>query len=187
MAGEEPSEECREFVQGLVPLEEAQQQREDAPPGAFEGLWDSIAGRRGRGFHFSFFSGAVLLSVAAGLAALMPSRAEGGFWRVGRGVATDLLAAGNDVALPLALGAVALALLAGVAAARGGELSRGVLIVQPFVGGAGAAGVGVLWVGVVLFAILNVIVALLILALYVLGTILIVGMFFGLLAGLFSE
>lgn len=182
----EPGDEFREFVEGLVPLDEAQRQR-DGARSPFETITERISGRSGVGFHGSFFTGGGLLLVAAALAALMPARAEGGFWRVGRGTVADLLAVGNGAAVPLLAGAIALVALAGVAALRGGGFARGLVVVQPFIGGVGVAGVGLLWVGVLAFVLLNLIVLLLIIVANIVGAILIVAVFIGMLVGLFSQ
>jgi len=184
---EHPSEEWREFVDGSVPLDEAQRKGADPPRSPFEALADRVTGAAGPSFHFSILTGAGLLLVAAGLAALMPASVGGSFWRVGREEVAGLLIAGNGASLPLALGALALVLLAGLAATTGGQVARGLLITQPFIGGAGLVGVGALWAGVLAFAVLNTAVFLLIIVIYIVTAIVIVAAFIGVLIGLVTE
>lgn len=184
MADEEHSDEYRALVEGLVPLDEAQSQQDDRASNSFEGLFERITGRSAVGFHVSFLTGAGLLLIAAALAALMPGRVDGDFWRVGRDTAADLLAAGNGAALPLMIAALALVALAGLAAVRGGDFGRGVVLAQPFIGGAGVAGVSLLWAGFLAFALLNFVVLLLIVTFYIVATMVIVALFIGMLTGL---
>ncbi len=180
MADHEPSDEYREFVESLVPLDEAQGQRDERSRSPFEALAGRIAGTSGLEFGFSFVSGAGLLLIAATLAALMPSRVEGSFWRVGRDVIGDMLAVGNGAALPLAIGGLALLALAGLASLRGGPIGRSLLIAQPFIGGAGVASMGALWTGFLALAVLNFIVLLLIIVAYIVIGAIVIGALIGL-------
>jgi hypothetical protein len=186
MADEGPSDEYREFVEALIPLDELQRRGAEARS-PFDALRDRIAGRSEIGFNLSFFTGAGLLLLAAGLAAAMPSHVEGDFWRVGRDTVAELLAVGNGAAWPIFLGAVALVALGGLAALPNDELARGVLVAQPLIGGAGVAGVAILWAGFLAFVALNVLVLLLIIVAYVVATIVLCAMVIGIVIGMLSQ
>lgn len=179
----EPPDEYRDFVDGLVPFEEVQRQGETRSP--FEDLAARVA-LAGVDLRFSFLTGAGLLIAAAALAALLPSEdtTKDGFWRLGRQLVSELLQVGNGLALPFALGALTLLVIAALAAPRNGEFARAVLVAQPFIGGAGVVGVGAMWAGFLALALVNLLVLLLIIVAYVVGTTLLLAFFVSLVFGM---
>ena len=185
MSEPQPSDEYRQFIDGLVPLGEAQTRGQDSP---FESLLSRLTRRTqgAAGWPASLYGGGLLLAAAA-LGALMPFSATGSFWRIGRDSMEQMLAAGNGAALPLALAGVGLLLIGALATLWRGPLSEPVLIAQPFIGGAGIAGIGVLWIGLLAFAVVNLIVLLLIIVAYVVAAILIVAVLIGMLLGLADQ
>lgn len=184
----QPSDEYGDFVGSLVPLDQAQEQHDDARWSPFEALAGRLAGSGGGGGGLSLFSGPCLLLAAAALAAALPSEGvtDDSFWRVAQESTRELLSVGSAVGAPLALGAAGLGILAAVGAVRGGQLAATLLVAQPLVGGAGVAGVGLLWVAFLGLALANLAVLLLIIVAYVIATIIVIAIVIGMLIGLAS-
>lgn len=188
MADEDQGAEFREFVEGTVSLEELHRSPEGEDGASFESFVARFSGAAGE-LRFSFISGATMLAVAALLAATLPGQqtANDGFWRVGREAVGDLLGLGDGLLLPLALAALALLLASMVAAARGGELARGTLLVQPFLGGAGLAGVGIIWALFLVLVVANLAVLALIIVAYAVLTVIAVALVFGFFIGFLTQ
>lgn len=189
MAGEAPSEEWEDFVEGVVALDEVQPQGDDQSGSPFEALAGRIAESARLDLRFSFLTGVGLLLVAAGLAALLPSAntASDTFWRIGRDLAGQLLAVGNALAIPLGLAALVFLVIALAAALRDSQLGRSVLVVQPFIGGAAVISAGAIWAAFLALALVNLAVLVLIIVAYVVGAIIVLAIFFGVLIGMLNQ
>lgn len=183
----EPPSAYQRFVGGLVQLDAAQQQRDDAQS-PFASLADRIAGHGG-GWQFSSFVGGGMLAGAALLAAVLPSTgaASNSFWRVGRSTVVDVLAVGNAVVVPLALAALALLVLSAAAVPQSGQAANRYLAIQPFIGSAGLLGVTATWAGFLALALANLAVLMLIILAYVVATIFFTALVIGFLIGLLNQ
>lgn len=190
MADASPSKEWEEFVEGSVALEALEREAEEAgTESPFESLAGRIARSVGLDLRFSFLTGVGLMLVAAALAALLPSAstASGGFWRVGPDLVRQLLTVGNALAVPLGLAAVVVCLATALGAALGGsQFGRSLLVIQPFIGGAGVLGAGAIWGAFLALALVNFAVLLLIIVLYILVAIILMSIFFGVVIGMLN-
>lgn len=171
--------EFKEFVGGVVALDEARRTESD---GGFESVMDRIAGT-GTGFGPpSILGGGLLLLGGAALVLLpAPEAIQGSnYWRVARSAGSEVLALGDATALPMLL-AGALLLVAGVVL---GYRTAGAAEIAGVLGSAGLGFSALLWVAVGVLWLVNLVVLLTIIVAYIVGTIVLLAIFFGMLTGL---
>jgi hypothetical protein len=179
------SGEFEDFVGSVVPLEDIEQSHSGAP---FENLMGRIAGERGQLVPSSAVGGGLLI-LAGGLAALLPDPADiraSHFWRVARSMGAQVVSIGNEAALPLvAVGTVllALCLVLTYRAQAGAELVGAI----GTVGVAGIALIALLWAALAVLWLVNLAVMVLIIIAYIIGAIIAIGVFIGMLMGLASS
>jgi hypothetical protein len=181
-----PSDEYARFVGGLVSLDEAQ--GSDSGPG-FDGLMDRLTSVGGRApAPLSAMLGGALLLLASGLAAVLPHPATiraSHFWRVASDLGADVVGAGHGAVLPMLI-AAGLFLAGGFALGSMTDSDSGLAAGLSLIGGLAIGFVGLLWIFFIALLALNLVVLALIIFAYVVGMIVVVGIFFGLLAGLAS-